>query len=814
MTRKRFLQSLAIFLTIISCSTNERSTAELSDFIPAETIYMFQVPELNTLKVLDSLDFLQKNRFIITPSHREQLKYISRYSKDEQALISLTNSPGEGFDYTLISGEKNVTIETDSVLNKSVETFKYENFSIKKYTLEKAEFFTVIKNGIFLASNSRKRLETLIAEKNEGNQNPFSKEYAAADASKTTLFLNHKLLDTLLIQTFPGNNLPLENLATGSLLDIDIENEKILFNGIATWQEKENVLLAAFHNITPIQNELAIITPTDAAGFYSFSYNSFEELFQNLIAGKNSLPENHFLSYTREAGMIFTPSSRALVLTATDPTLAREANTFAREDVKVYRNVEIFKFTSDPGLTDYLNQLVPGIANTYFAHLDNYILIAEDVAVLEHIIANYLNGTTLGEQEYYKDAMENLAGASTLLLVANTENFKPRLTQLSEGKMQELSKNLDISNYPILALQFVQERNFAHIHGIFSTTTASKRNGVSQTTSIEINSPIATTPTLLKNHNNNETEVAFQDEENIFHLYSSAGEKLWKKELDARINSPVYQVDLFKNGNLQLAFSTPNSLYILDRNGNPVKSYPINFKDEVTRPLSVFDYDNNRTYRFVITQGRDVLMYDSRGRRVKGFNFKRTSSEIAQAPKHIRIRKKDYIVIPEASGKLHILSRQGNSRVNVSENFSFSNNEWYLHENTFASIDTNDQLIRISEAAKITREAVPNAVNPLFTATNKVRVIQSENNLRINGREVILDYGLYNKPQIFEAGKETFIGITDTQAQKVYLMNEEGELLPGFPVYGTSPIDIRQNAAGDKVLAVKAEDNSLLLYSF
>ncbi|MCM4161034.1 hypothetical protein FHG64_07470 [Antarcticibacterium flavum] len=815
MTRKRFLLKLAIFLTIISCSTNDSSTAEIDDFIPSESIYMFQAPELVTmLKMMDSLEFLQKNRFIIEPSHREQLEYLARHSEGGVSLISLTGATAGGYDYTIISREENITIVTDSVVNKSIETFNYENFSIKKYKLEEAGFFTVTKNGIFLASNSRKQLETLLKENSAGVPNPFSKEYAAADASKFSLFINHRLLDTLLTQNFPGNNLPIENLATGSLLDIDIADQKVLFNGIATWQENDKVLLAAFHNVTPVQNELALITPMDAAGFYSYSYNSFEELFQNLRTGNRTLPENHFLSYTREAGMIFTPSSRALVLTATDPSLAREANTFAREEVKIYRNVEILKFTTNPKLTDYLDQLIPSMTNTYFAYLDNYILMAEDVEVLEHIITNYLNGSTLGEQEYYKDAMQNLAGASTLLMVANTENFKPRLIQLSAGKMEESSKSLDLSQYPILALQFVQERNFAHIHGIFNTTTASRRNGISQTASIEIESPIATAPALLRNHINNETEVAFQNEENILYLYSSTGEQLWKKELDARINSPLYQVDLFKNGNLQLAFSSPNSLYVLDRNGNNVKPFPLDFKDEITRPLSVFDYDNNRTYRFVITQGKDVLMYDSRGRRVKGFDFKSTGSEIVEAPKHIRIRNKDYIVIPEASGKLHILSRQGNSRVTVSENFSFSNSEWYLHENTFASVDSNDQLIRITEAAKVSREAIPNAVNPIFTATNKVRVIQSENNLRINGREVILDYGLYTKPQIFEIGKKTFIGIIDTQAQKVYLLDEEGELIPGFPVYGTSAIDLRQNAAGDRILTVKAEDNTLLLYEF
>src|SRR5690606_2393539 len=98
--------------------------------------------------------------------------------------------------------------------------------------------------------------------------------------------------------------------------------------------------------------------------------------------------------------------------------------------------------------------------------------------------------------------------------------------------------------------------------------------------------------------------------------------------------------------------------------------------------------------------------------------------------------------------------------------------------------------------------------------TNKIRVIQSENTLRINGRELILDFGLYSRPQVFEVGSQTLVTITDMQAQKVYLLTEDAELLPGFPVYGTSAIDVTQTRNGEKILAVKGEDNDLILYSF
>ena len=63
--------------------------------------------------------------------------------------------------------------------------------------------------------------------------------------------------------------------------------------------------------------------------------------------------------------------------------------------------------------------------------------------------------------------------------------------------------------------------------------------------------------------------------------------------------------------------------YILDRTGRAVAPFPIKFRDEITQGISVFDYDNNRKYRFVITQGKEPLMLDSKGKKVKGFRFKK-----------------------------------------------------------------------------------------------------------------------------------------------------------------------------------------------
>lgn len=46
---------------------------------------------------------------------------------------------------------------------------------------------------------------------------------------------------------------------------------------------------------------------------------------------------------------------------------------------------------------------------------------------------------------------------------------------------------------------------------------------------------------------------------------------------------------------------------ILDRNGKVVPPFNKNFKGQALGPLAVFDYDNNKEYRFVFTQGKKLI---------------------------------------------------------------------------------------------------------------------------------------------------------------------------------------------------------------
>ena len=206
-------------------------------------------------------------------------------------------------------------------------------------------------------------------------------------------------------------------------------------------------------------------------------------------------------------------------------------------------------------------------------------------------------------------------------------------------------------------------------------------------------------------------------------------------------------------------------------------------------------------------------MYDNKGRSVKGFDFDKAEDQILHPPKHIRIGRKDYIVIAEEGGKIDILSRTGKIRVKVKEDVIFSDNQWFEYNGAFVSTNEKGQLVTISENEKISREDLDLSENHKITATEKTFVSLSENRLKIKDNTATLDFGLYTAPQIFYINNKIYVSVTDLQTHKVYLFDSNAELIPGFPVYGNSMVDMA-NADADSApeLVVQGDEDSVLIY--
>jgi hypothetical protein len=163
---------------------------------------------------------------------------------------------------------------------------------------------------------------------------------------------------------------------------------------------------------------------------------------------------------------------------------------------------------------------------------------------------------------------------------------------------------------------------------------------------------------------------------------------------------------------------------------------------------------------------------------------------------------------------LNLLSRRGKSRIKVTKKFKFSEIPIAKEGSKFVIITVDNKKESISQNGKVTSLSLDVSANYSFSIKGTTKVTLDDNLLRIKGKLVELPFGIYTKPKIFFANRTTYISITETQENKVYVYNSTGSLIKGFPVFGTSVASISKSSKkGGLKIVVRGEKNEIIEYS-
>ena len=807
---KYLLNLISLLFLLASCSSEETVKVENTRLIPNETELVMITPDFSDLK-----KDLLRNPIVLTNSSnlksriQNQLSFLNKLRFNSELLVTFSSLENETFSFTISTRKDSSFFQLDSLPNKKVESFKENGVNFKRYTLENDKFLVTEVGDYYIISNSRTKLSQISKGENLLEDEKFKKVLASRDPTKTSIILSKNLKLGLLDNFFSGfGQFSFEKLAGWTLLDLDLEGDHIKINGITLKSEEPNYqdLLS---DQQPGISENSNLIPSSFTSFSTINYNNFEifDSQRSTFTSDSIQTKNKLFNFSSEISKIELKNGAAYAIGLKDLELGKEALIEIAAENLNFRDVVIFRINNSEEIVQKFKPFYKAKNLSYACILDNSAVFSEELSVLEEMISASLSASLLSNQNYFQDFIEQLTAESSLFFLAKTNNFNKAV----------FNSQKTLENNSLFAIQFISQDNFTHIHGIFSAGNKNTEQiqDVAQTNSFKIEKSIAGKIQFFRNHETNQMDIVAQDENNMLYLLSNKGTLIWKKQLESTILGAIHEVDLFKNSNKQLAFSTGNELQVLDRNGNYVKPFPTSFKDRFTQPLAVFDYDKNRIYRFVLTQNNKVYMLGPKGKSIQGFNFENATSEIVAAPKHIRLDSKDYILIAEKAGILNILSRQGTIRVPVTETIQFSENEWFGHKGKFVSTTADYRLIEIDQTGKVSIGNEILAENVRLAASDENLVYLNENELNINGKTLTLDFGLYTDPQIFEIEKNTYVGITDLQTSAVFVFDKNAQLLTGFPVYGTSEIDL-SNADVDskKELITKGEENELLVYEF
>jgi hypothetical protein len=145
--------------------------------------------------------------------------------------------------------------------------------------------------------------------------------------------------------------------------------------------------------------------------------------------------------------------------------------------------------------------------------------------------------------------------------------------------------------------------------------------------------------------------------------------------------------------------------------------------------------------------------------------------------------------------------------------FEFSDNPLEQEGDNFVVITADKKKISIDESGSIAAVPLDVTDSYWFTVEGNTKATLDDNLLRINGQLVELPYDLYESPKIFTVNRKVYISVTGQQENKVYLFDRSGKAIPGFPVFGSSAVDLGDSDRNGKPeLLVRGGPRELVLY--
>ncbi len=803
----RYILLLLSLIILISCEKKEQRKSDILEFIAPSAGVILQINHFEDWKnVLDKQSFLKKNNSVSLLEFLNFNTWESIIDMPEKSLITYHTLGKSEHAETLIFKQK------DSLTLKvqSSETIVYDGEEVMRLENGNTSFFYSKLSDHYVFSTSKIILENIIRNYKNDIEIPSSitKLANVLSDSSSSVIINTNLLEAISKETFTDLSfMPFLDMSDHVGFDLNLTENEIFLSGIVLKSERQDFSWTSFENVKQTESIISEVIPNNFVKAKTILISDYKKLFALDKSVNNAVNSDSLWLGVSEIAQIDFTNTSAHAMVAKDIDETFDYLNRRSKPLTSFGSFDVFQLTTKLQNDQNLSQYFDDLSFEYFTIHNDIILASNRLQTIEDMIIELNNGNVISNQSNFKYHMDFLNAKSHILWFTNLSKLESILDEKLSKKKKKDFKKINWSKHEFLISQMNVEDGFAYFN-ILQRKTKEQASGakVEQVVRIKSEDGILSAPQFFKNWRTGQYDIVYQDNSNVLYLKDTKGNLIWSKQLDSPIVGKITSIDIYQNKRIQLAFATQNRVYVLDKNGKDVAPFPIRSKDEITQELSVFDYDKNGTYRFVVVNNKRITMYDKQAKKVKGFKYKKAKTFIKYPVEHIRMGGKDYIIVQDDSGHFEILNRRGKLRVKLDKNFEHNGSKWYIHKGKFVSLSAEGKLVFIDSKGGIDVKE-KNWINPKFTADLNTLVNMSENILSIDDFEAELPYGLYSNPII----TNNYVSIADGQEQKIYLFNKKAELLNGFPIYGKKVTDLYYSRK-QIVLLCLDENDAFMVY--
>ncbi len=823
----------------------------------------------SVLETNSDVSSLLENHSLYISAHTSEtntLNFLFTYS-----LPNLTHqSTIETFIQKINNGHTPIYIDDDKVAIGKILLNHTDSLSFAFY------------NGILMMSTKQSLVQNAVRQLKSGNSLANDKNFSkvlntAGKNVDATIYINYKMLPSILQPfTFPTqkpNSDAIADFADYSSYDITLKPNALMLSGFTQANDSAVNFLNLFNKQKPQDIELTKIIPAHTSNLLFFgisNYKAFQQDYRNYLQAIHRLQTyNQFVETTNKNYNINIENSlyhwidNEMALVVTEPTSSDYTNNCyavfhsntideATASLNEITNIINTKNNTKIDTTSFRNHLInhidipnllpqlfgwqfTKITSNYFTTIDNYIVFANTDSALQVFINDFENNKTLANDKNYQAFAENISTDANVYLyssIARSTNIYSTLVTEEIAKEMELNSGL-LKKFEAVAIQFSANNKlfFSNIYLKYNPVLKQETETLWET---KLDTTISSKPYLVINHNTQAKEIAVQDDANKLYLISNTGKIIWTKQLPEKIMSDVFQVDVLKNKKLQLLFNTRSAIYMYDRNGNEMKGFPIKLKSPATNAIALVDYDNNNDYRiFVATENKHINCYKANGELVSGFMFEKATAQIYLPIQYFRTNNKDHLCAIDAEGKIYIMDRHGETRINLKEQTTKGIRNFYLDigkdysKSFIVSADTLGNILKLSLSGDREEMKMQDfETSPYFDYKDinndktKEFIFLTRNELKIFSpdKSLLFKYEFKNSVSdvlqvfVFPNGKAK-IGVVSESTNELYLFNDNGSLCNGFPLKGKTAFSIGDMNNDNTInIITGSADNSIYVY--
>ncbi|MCZ4409363.1 hypothetical protein O3Q51_11100 [Cryomorphaceae bacterium 1068] len=806
-------------------------------------------------------------------------------SKPIAVSAHMTGGQEYGF---LFAMQLDLDIAQNEVHKALESTFRTTEFESRVYDGENVNsflspffdgrMFYFIKNELLVFSLSEvlaeESVRTLVQNASVLGQKQFNAvRETIDDGARAHLYLNYEQFKPIISQYASSQSQQVDffnqPFADWSALDFSIENDAIYLNGFVVASDSSRAWLDAFSSQEPPRIELFKFLPSNTAYFAFLGYGDYsayriekrkklekngslfkhDSSIQKFNTACNCDAENLGASWIEGQAIAFItePSSKEYdqnMFAIFEPNDSESAEEMLKEFATAMDDLEESEFEKKKYFRLPVGDFYGTAVGSAFGGLvDPYVVRLEDAIVMansENAIRNYLStiqsGRSFLETEEYDDLREHLFTDAHFILYSSLAKspsiFGNILDEKFAGNIESQTEVL--RNFKSFAYQISHSTGDLFYNNIYLKQGSDYKKETGTLWEVKLKAEVKGKTHLVKNHYTGVLETVVQDMNNRIYLISSNGKVVWETTLDGPIQGSIKQVDVYKNKKLQMLFNTPNRVYLLDRNGNAVESFPVELKSPATAEVSVADYDNSRDYRiFIPTETERILCFDSYGKTVEGWNYTGGSGEAILPVEHLRIKRKDYLFTLTQGGDILLLNRKGEPRHKVSqkaEGFVMGGYKLDIGSKiTNSSLYFADSLgtafrLGFGDSLEKLQPRPQNSSSYFFAKVDVDEFMdfgflynQSFAAFSFQG-DILFDTDLpqsnFDQMAIHRSGRSNFFSVLNSLQNQVYLFDENGQAIPGFPVFGSTIPSVGDiNLDGFANMVTTGKDGYVYAYS-